>query len=93
MSTDLEQARDHARWMAGRTRTKASHHCRGDLHDRCRGTIRLGGSPCECACHPGAPAISEADRALWAQIADEIDQHLADQAEHEEQGDLFGATS
>lgn len=76
MASELEQARDHARKMAGRTKPRASHHCRGGLHDRCRGIIRLGAGSCECPCHPGAPAISEADRRLWTQLADEIDQHL-----------------
>lgn len=79
MSTDLEQTRDHARKMAG-----AEHRpdCRGQRpartcptpnephpeHDLARWITCLGWCP---------GCVTDAERALWSQLADEIDAYLA----------------
>lgn len=62
--SDLEQARDHARAMA---RAKHRPDC------RVKGRSRFsedGRTPC-------LGCVTDADRALWRQIADEITTHLA----------------
>lgn len=62
MTTELEQTRDHARAMS-----TAEHACLR----RERPWVKLTPAPgCE-------GCVSEADRALWRAIADEIDAHLA----------------
>ena len=76
MTTDLERFRDHAReradWQPGEPRPA----CR----DRTSfGTpkppdhVNCGGGRCGCTCH----APTDAERALWVQLAGEIDRYLA----------------
>lgn len=79
--SDLEQARDHARTMAARTvdprdRSRAlSLACNPAVYYEPRHG-ECGNDWCRCACHP-RHVPSDAERALWAQIADEIDAYLA----------------
>lgn len=79
--SDLEQARDHARTMAARTVDPRDRsrtltpvcnpaYLYAPRHDECRS------EECRCACHP-RHVPTAAERALWAQIADEIDAYLA----------------
>lgn len=88
---DLEQARDHARAMAAwagdpRDRSVWRNGWCVDFpdfptrnpHSRCDGIgSRLNGAPCCCDCHPRDPGPTDTERALWTQLADEIDAHLA----------------
>lgn len=59
-------------------------------HDRCTGFIgaltRFAAKPdlCACACHPRHPGPTDAERALWTQIADEIDAYLSNEEGQEE---------
>lgn len=64
MATELEQTRDHARRMA-----VADHapECYGRAAPWLKLTPRPGCREC----------VTDADRALWRAIADEIDAHLA----------------
>lgn len=61
--SDLEQARDHASAMA-----KAQHKpdCLQREHPWTKAQPTCGQDHC----------VTDADRALWAQLADEYDQHL-----------------
>lgn len=73
MPTDLERFRDFARIKAGpfdnSTRSQpCSGHVTGKLrHDWCNSDA------CRCECHQA----TDADRALWTRLADEIDAYLA----------------
>lgn len=80
MASDLEQQRDHCRKMAALTehpRPKSRHgSCSSfvNQHGRCP----WGWQSCACTCHdrerPQPP--TDADRALWTRLADEIDAYL-----------------
>ncbi len=85
-----DYARAMATWVDPRDRaTRRSAWCRPDYpfainlpdHERCNGYIgaleRFQARPklCACTCHPRA-VVSDADAALWARLADEIDAHL-----------------
>ena len=98
MSADLTELRDHARdqavWVDPRTTSPwVSIWCRRDLdeikpkHDACAGVMM---PPCSCRCHPIKPGPSDDERALWTQIADEIDAFLKPAATGP---DLFGPQS
>lgn len=87
MATELEKTRDHARRMAAWTdprdrATKLGGWCTdfgssgAPEHEACNGFASWSQQLCACACHTRTNP-SAADRALWAQIADEIDRHLA----------------
>lgn len=84
--SDLTAARDHARAMADRhidprdVSRALSMACDPtfffDLrHADCRS------ADCSCACHP-RHVPTDAERALWRQIADEIDTYLASSEDH-----------
>lgn len=79
--TDLERFRDYARAMSRFTPGKRSDKCAGNHnpwtvtthrkpdHEACPGTS----SGCRCSCHHP----SKRERALWKQLADEVDAYLA----------------
>lgn len=90
--TALTDFRDHARKMAAWHPKPPS----GRLSAQCQGG-KFSGPPthdcrwwasCPCECHPRTPDLPEAERALWVQLADEIDAYLA--ARHAPAADLFG---
>jgi len=94
MSTDLEQARDHARTMAG-----AQHTPDCWANDRTLGPISGTASVRRCGLKephdahqwtrwtwcPGVcgGCMSEAERAAWAKQADEYDAYLESQDEED----------
>lgn len=83
--SDLTDARDHARKMAAWTDPRdtaglLNAYCDelrigpsiiAPAHDRCWSDV------CNCPCHPRDPGPTPAERALWTQIADEIDAYLS----------------
>lgn len=87
--SDLTAARDHARKMAAQQPPDLAREpgmrCQIGEHPRCI----FGPGTCPCACHDDQRPVvpTDAERALWTQIADEIDAYLARPAEVV---DLFG---
>ena len=81
--TELETFRDHCRAMSDPNppRLDIGPLCRrlwrGDKpdHERCARVAPEGA--CGCECHPWNDPASEADRALWTRLADEIDAYLS----------------
>jgi hypothetical protein len=76
--SDLTEFRDHARTMAARTRLdllpEPGGRCQMGAHTRCL----IGSLTCPCSCHDSdRPVVpTEAERALWARLADEVDTYL-----------------
>lgn len=92
MSTDLERFRDHARRMATFERDLAPNlggNCWRGVHAICL----IGPDTCPCDCHEPqrTPVPAPSERALWVQLADEIDAYLA--AGQTAAVDLFGDTT
>lgn len=87
--SDLTATRDHARKMAAWVDPRdtdsphRSGYCRDmarDLpaeHEKCSGVLPGAWGLCNCPCHPRDPGPTDAERALWTQIADEIDAYLS----------------
>lgn len=71
MSDELDSLRAHARTIIARadTQTKPCLYCRSGPHAACTKAPT-------CACQRCNPIPTPAEAALWAQIADEIDDHL-----------------
>lgn len=81
--SSLETFRDHCREMAAwqpKPRLLRGGWCRSAtngietyeaVHENC------GLKNCACECHPAEVGLSDADRALFARLADEVDAYLA----------------
>ena len=86
MATELERQRDFARSEAERTDLRRpSSHSR-ECRQAKRGEVPLGRhrctrgpERCACECHDADRATppSAGERAIWTQIADELDKYLA----------------
>jgi len=82
--SDLTDARDHARAMAARTSDPNAgvRQCRWChwqdtwVRDQDHKPCLLPEGKCGCRCHPPIYVPTDAERALWARLADEIDDYL-----------------
>lgn len=79
--TELEGFRDHARRMARTTKVvrprRLGQACKGLMppHHQCTEVPEA----CGCKCHDADRTVpTKRERALWQQLADEIDAYLAD---------------
>ncbi|MCL2611964.1 MAG: hypothetical protein FWD95_01890 [Nocardioidaceae bacterium] len=83
--SDLEATRDHARRMADPNPSSGIDRgpwCRRPAdHQRCAEVAPRG--ICGCECHEWNQPPSAKERALWTQIADELDAYLAPEDEGE----------
>lgn len=78
--SDLTETRDHLRsiaeWKPPVMRSKPGYSCHIGYHDICQ--MPEGRCPCDCHEDARPTGPTDAERALAARLADEIDEYLAE---------------